>query len=110
MLVAFATNFTVFCHCEARAAAPNCPCCEKKLPKQNRHKDCTGMQAMHFNLLEKQVAPQTQLKQLQMTAAAVEVPVAGKSPLPAGHTPIPAQWLDKHSPPDFHAFYQCFLI
>jgi hypothetical protein len=113
MLVAFAASFTVFCHCgtvEAAAVVPHHCCCEKKTPPPSGQAGCTGMQAVKFNLVEKQVASPTQLKQLQVTMAVVELPAPGASSLPARHLPLPLQWPDKHSPPDLLTFYQCFLI
>ncbi len=116
MLVVFTVNFCVICHCAANAApkAVHChSCCEKKDDKSggSNHNGCSGMQAVKFNLLEKQVSS---------PVSSGEQPVALISPLYHLLAPVklPAnsdhgisdQWAYKHAPPDLQALYQRFLI
>jgi hypothetical protein len=102
MLVVFAANFTVFCHCASAAAArPHC-CCEKKAPGHR----CNGMQAIKFNLLEKQVADGIQLAPLPVNPLILPRLVFQPVSLPA----LPAAGCPKHPPPDILAFQQRFLI
>ena len=62
MLVSFSVSFTLFCHCAAMAAsaAPHCTHCHKKSSKQGDESGCQGMQAIKFNLLEKQTVDHIQ--------------------------------------------------
>jgi len=125
MLTAFTANFAVFCHCNvasASATAPAAssslvhPCCEKTnkscagTPDPASPLGCHGMQAMKFNLLEKQLtAP------IHPAAPPTIDVISGYAVLPA----IPAtakkairreRGANKHAPPDLLAFYQRFLI
>jgi hypothetical protein len=113
MLVTFAASFAVFCHCRVMAAVPktvSCSCCEKKPAKQTPSGDCNGMRAIQFHLLEKQVAPHLLLKQLPAAILPFVAP-APVAPYPlTKNTPLPALWVDKHSPPDLLTLYQRFLI
>jgi len=114
MLVVFTVNFCVICHCAANAAprAVHChSCCEKKSSKKEGHEGCSGMQAVKFNLLEKQVSSSItsgdQPVLLINHIYSVCVPVR----LSGGDKPIiPDQWVYKHAPPDLQALYQRFLI
>src|ERR1700747_2850500 len=68
LLTVFAANFFIFCHCSARAAE-HASCCSKNVRETGRKacseeekapckdgKECGGMHAVKFNLLEKQAA------------------------------------------------------
>jgi hypothetical protein len=101
LLVAFAANFTVFCHCAANAAQPH-SCCEKKPP----HQPCHGMQAVQFNLLEKQLADHIQLAPLPVIRLIIQQPILQPPALP---TPL-ATGCPKHPPPDLLTLHQRFLI
>jgi hypothetical protein len=114
MLVTFSISFTVFCHCAATAAmaAPvHCQHCHKKAPKQPGDSGCQGMQAVKFNLLEKQTADVIHASPAPLTAliARTECPLSITLPS-AERRQLPEQWSYKHSPPDRLSLYQCFLI
>ena len=109
MLLSFTASFTVFCHCEtmAPAVAASCcqrPCCEKK--KKDDH-GCQGMQAVKLNLQDKQTAVAIHMATLPViilptqTAPSIQLP---------DRQPILQHWPDRHSPPDRHSLYQCFII
>ena len=111
LLVVFTASFTVFCHCAT--AAPACrerSCCEKKKEQAPNDHGCQGMQAVKFNLQEKQAAASVHAD------ASPEV-ILGDAGL-ALSTPVfrverpwlPDTWSYKHSPPDRLSLYQCFLI
>jgi len=91
LLLAFTANFTVFCHC-AKAQKHSC-CCGKKEKKG----PCNSVQAVKFNLVEKQLADAIQ-------AAPIPVIGAAKGLKPA--TPDNA----KHPPPDILVFQRRLLI
>jgi hypothetical protein len=121
MLMSFTVSFTVFCHCACTAAAgalntSSCghhhsTCCKKRSPKQSDKGGCQGMQAVRFNLLEKQTAepvhpaptPLTALVLWNEQPATIALPQTEKRKLPQ-------QWSYKHSPPNRLSLYQCFLI
>jgi hypothetical protein len=106
MLVSFAASFTVFCHCETVAAA-SCrqrSCCEKK--NKDDH-GCQGMQAVKFNLQDKQTAVAIHMAALPMISLPAQTAHSTRLP---DHQPILRTWPDRHSPPDRHSLYQCFLI
>jgi hypothetical protein len=130
LLLTFSASFTIFCHCACAAAAaaahraasadsesPRHSCCDKmpESPKQAKHqhshRDCQGMQAVRFNLLEKQTAdpihsapaPFTGLIQWGEQPTITTLPQTEKRKLPQ-------QWSYKHSPPNRLSLYQCFLI
>lgn len=114
MLMTFSVSFTVFCHCAAMAAAaaaPHCQHCHKKAPKQQDDSGCQGMQAVRFNLLEKQTADPIHAAPAPLTAviARVEYPLSILL-APTEKTKLPEQWSYKHSPPDRLSLLQCFLI
>ena len=116
MLVVFAANFLIFCHCAARAEGRHHSCCEKmecgaasargKAPK---HSGCQGMQAVRFNLVEKQVASSIapgEIPVILLTFAPVVVPVA---PVKEGFRH--GGWRAyPYAPPDLQVLYQRFLI
>jgi hypothetical protein len=123
MLVVFTVNFCVVCHCAANAVprglAHHHTCCEKSASKnESRHGspgenpgDCSGMQAVKFNLLEKQVSspihsgeqPVLLITHIYSIAAPVLLTTSGSRRLPD-------EWAYKHAPPDRQALYQSFLI
>ena len=114
MLVTFSVSFTVFCHCAAMAAvaAPaHCQHCHKKAPKQHGDSGCQGMQAVKFNLLEKQTADIIHASPAPFMAliarAVYPLSITFGS---AERRQLPEQWSYKHSPPDRLSLYQCFLI
>jgi len=69
------------------------------------------MQAVKFNLLEKQTADPIHPAPAPLTALIVwnEYP-AITGPIATEKRRLPQQWSDKHSPPDRLSLYQCFLI
>ena len=107
MLVSFTASFTVFCHCETVAAASCCQrsCCDKKKKKDDH--GCQGMQAVKLNLQAKQTA-------VAIHMAAIPVITLPTQSAPSIHLPDPQPklqtWPDRHSPPDRHSLYQCFII
>jgi hypothetical protein len=114
MLVTFSISFTVFCHCAAMAAvaaAPHCQHCHKKAAKQQEESGCQGMQAVKFNLLEKQTADPIHAAPAPLTAliARAEYPL-NIALAPTDRRILPAQWSHQHSPPDRLSLYQRFLI
>ena len=111
MLVVFAANFLVFCHCAARAeaAAAHHSCCGKNAPGEPKHSDCQGMQAVRFNLVEKQVASSVVMGELPVAVldfvrfvAPVERPVEGFRRAD--------WWSCRYAPPDRQALYQSYRI
>jgi hypothetical protein len=123
MLTAFTANFAVFCHCNvasattaAASSSPVHPCCEKKAkgctgtPDPGSSSGCHGMQAIKFNLLEKQLtatihpaAPPT-IDVISGYAVLPAIPATAKKAIPH------ERGANKHAPPDLLAFYQRFLI
>ena len=106
LLSVFTANFTVFCHCAT--ASPSC--CEKKTNQKRNDHGCQGMQAVKFNLLEKQTAASIHAGAspviiLAQAALAPAVPVFRVVP-----PSLPSTWSSKHPPPDLLSLYQCFLI
>jgi hypothetical protein len=121
MLVAFTASFTVFCHCETATtpAAPRCKnsCCGEKnadrdCGKKTEHKKddhgCQGMQAVKFNLQDKQTATAIHMAPILMVVLPM-IPIARvrQSAEPKSLSPA---WPDRHSPPDLLLLHQCFLI
>ena len=135
MLTAFSANFAVFCHCnEASATAaaassspdlpsscehsspPVHPCCEKKArsctgaPDPGSPLGCHGMQAMKFNLLEKQLtatihpAAPPVISVIFAYVVLPAIPSTAKKAIPY------ERGANKHAPPDLLALYQRFLI
>jgi hypothetical protein len=120
MLVSFTASFTVFCHCACTAAINpskvSCcghdhpTCCEKAPKKANDH-GCQGMQAVKFNLLEKQTAHHILPAPAPLTAIMSRPEVSVTTALPQTEKrKLPQQWSYKHSPPNRLSLYQCFLI
>ena len=100
LLAAFTVNFTVFCHC-ATAQKHSC-CCEKKEKKG----PCHSVQAVKFNLVERQLADPIQAAPLPVIELIIQHPMTEsvKPPIPA--TPDDA----KHPPPDILTLQQRLLI
>jgi hypothetical protein len=124
MLTAFTANFAVFCHCnEARAEAapaasspPVHSCCEKTskscagTPDPASPLGCQGMQAMKFNLLEKQLTATIHPAAPPVISVIYAYVVLPAIPSTAKKT-IPYECgANKHAPPDLLALYQRFLI
>jgi hypothetical protein len=99
MLVVFAANFTVFCHCAAAAQKHSC-CCEKK------SKPCNSGQSIQFNLVEKQLADQIQAAPLPVIELLIEQPLSEPTKTPTPSTPDTV----KHPPPDLLILQQRLLI
>ena len=106
LLTVFAANFMVVCHCSARSLPAEHSCCKKKTPCKDDN-SCGGMQAVKFNLLEKQTSDPVAIGDVyvsiklfdwQLTAPEVTYRI-----IPDSSQPI-------HSPPDRQSLYQCFLI
>ena len=110
MLVSFAASFTVFCHCETAAAASCCQrsCCEKKPEQKKTDHGCQGMQAVKFNLQDKQTAAAIHMAAIPMVVLPM-TQIAHVRQLSEAKALSPA-WPDRHSPPDRQSLYQCFLI
>jgi hypothetical protein len=117
MLTTFSISFTVFCHCAAMAAAKvaapaHCRHCHHKASKQTQGSaDCHGMQAVRFNLLEKQTADPIHPAPAPLTAL-IEWPEYSSSIAlaPVEKRTSPHTWSYKHSPLDRLSLYQRFLI
>jgi hypothetical protein len=106
MLVIFTASFTVFCHCAT--AAPSC--CEKKTGQKRDDHGCQGMQAVKFNLLEKQAAASIHADASPVVILA-DAGVVPSTPVFHAERPrLPSTWSSKHPPPDRLSLYQCFLI
>ncbi|MBS1662694.1 MAG: hypothetical protein JST68_16745 [Bacteroidetes bacterium] len=132
MLVTFTVNFCVICHCAASAAPVKVghthhSCCEKavcdekgdgskaaadcgdkgmKEPKGG----CQGMQAVKFNLLEKQASDPVvmgEMPVLWVPTYTYSLPVVE---LKEPGLRVPEQWAYRHSPPDLRVLHQSFLI
>ena len=117
MLVAFTVNFCVICHCAASAApvmkGGHChSCCgagEKK--KGNEHHGCQGMQAVKFNLLEKQVSSPIGSGEQPVMLISFNYSIVVPDQLVVdGNRAVSEQWVYKHAPPDLQVLYQRFLI
>lgn len=112
MLVTFTVNFCIICHCAAKAApvakSGHChSCCEKNVPSKERHGgDCSGMQAVKFNLLEKQVESTVCLAPQPGVFITHLYIVPENITLPVEH----GRNLHNYVPPDRQALYQRFLI
>jgi len=117
MLTAFTANFAVFCHCnEARAeaapAASSSPvhtCCAGT-PDPASPLGCHGMQAMKFNLLEKQLTATIHPAAPPVTDVISHYAVLSAIPSTAKKTIPHERGANKHAPPDLLALYQRFLI
>ena len=108
MLAIFAANFFVVCHCSARIVEHSC-CCSKKDDKApcKDGRECNGMHAVKFNLLEKQVA-----KQVDTPPASPFITLAFRWPVLTTRVTRGFPDMDPHKypPPDYQSLYQCFLI
>jgi hypothetical protein len=100
MLVVFAANLTVFCHCASAAQKHSCCCCEKKT------KPCNSGQSIHFNLVEKQIADQIQAAPLPVIELLIQHPLTE----PATTSGPAAPNTVKHPPPDILSLQQRLLI
>jgi hypothetical protein len=119
MLVVFTVNFCVVCHCAANAApcglAHHHTCCEKsasgKQSDSDSKNDCSGMQAVKFNLLEKQVSsPIHSGEQPVLLITHIYSLTAPVLLVTSRSRRLPDEWAYKHAPPDRQALYQSFLI
>jgi hypothetical protein len=123
MLTAFTANFAVFCHCNAASASaaaasssPVHPCCEKKArnctgtPDPGSPLGCHGMQAMKFNLLEKQLTATIHPAAPPVTDVIYDYAVLPAIPSTAKKVKPAEGYSNKHAPPDLLALYQRFLI
>ena len=96
LLVVFAASFTVICHCAT--AAPSC--CEKKTDQKRNDHGCHGMQAVKFNLLEKQAAATVDAGALPVVILADAALVPSAPVFRVVRPFLPDIWSYKHSPPD----------
>lgn len=100
LLLAFTANFTVFCHC-AKAQKHSC-CCGKKEKKG----PCNSVQAVKFNLVEKQLADAIEAAPVPVIQLILPRPrtEAAKvlKPATSGNA--------KHPPPDIPVFQRRLLI
>ena len=122
MLVAFTVNFCVICHCAA-AAVPvrgwHCHACcggsgSDSGAREKKGKEghgCQGMQAVKFNLLEKQVSSPISSGEQPVMLISFNYSVLVPDRLVADGSNVTAdQWVYRHSPPDLQVLYQRFLI
>lgn len=100
LLVAFAANFSVFCHC-ATTQKHAC-CCEK----QQKKGPCHSAQAVKFNLVEKQLADAIQAAPIPVIELIIQHPLSEREKAPVPETPDNA----KHPPPDILTLQQRLLI
>lgn len=110
MLTVFAFNFMVICHCHAGVRTAEPTCCAKKgtKPPCNDDNGCSGVQAVKFNLLEKQASPPIELSPLYAIVLTKEEPVLQNE---AGFRQVfPDKAFYTGSPPDLQSLYQCFRI
>jgi hypothetical protein len=118
LLAVFAGNFFVVCRCSAAVASSvlmrmnpvhaHCCCRKKTLPCKDK-KDCPGMQAVKFNLLEKKAAAKVRVGPVDavlVTRGYVIPGVEGR----AVRSNAFSYYLSPHAPPDRLAFYRCYLI
>jgi hypothetical protein len=111
LLVVFTGSFTIFCHCaNAASSSSERSCCEKKTDQKPNDHGCQGMQAVKFNLLEKQAAASVHAGASPVVILADAALVLLTPPSPVIRPSLPATWSRKHSPPDRLSLYQCFLI
>ena len=110
MLTVFAVNFMVICHCHVRVRAAALTCCAQKetKPPCNDDNGCSGMQAVKFNLLEKQTSPHIE------AGPAYEVVFTREELVLKNDAGFRLMSPDKKfytgSPPDLQSLYQCFRI
>jgi hypothetical protein len=123
MLTAFTANFVVFCHCSdagataaAASSSPVHPCCEKKTKSCTGPTDpgsplgCHGMQAMKFNLLEKQITAIIHPAAPPIISVIYDYAVLPAAPSTAKKAIHKERGANKHAPPDLLALHQRFLI
>ena len=120
MLVVFAANFTVFCHCAARAEIlkGHHSCCEKMacadsprrgLPEGSKHSDCQGMQSVRFNLVEKQVSSPVAIGEPLVTVLTIDYVEAPVATVEKGFRRND-WWVYRYGPPDLQVLYSNFRI
>src|SRR5579871_4025542 len=83
MLVAFAANLTVFCHCATAQAKKHSCCCHD----EKQSKPCNSAQAVKFNLVEKQLADHIEAAPLPIVQLFVQHPILQPAESPAPITP-----------------------
>lgn len=115
MLVAFMVNFCVICHCAAREApvmkGGHCHGCCSSEKKGQKSGGCQGMQAVRFNLLEKQVSSPIGSGEQPVMPISFNYSLLIPGRLIAdGFRVVYDQWVYKHAPPDLQVLYQRFLI
>ncbi len=139
LLIIFAANFSVVCHCSAHAM-PMAPsrmsdCCDKQLRHEDQHSCCGDHQqaaskgpdqraSHHHPCDDKGGCPATHALKFNLLEKQVPVsfhPEPLFAALVTNHFIVPVsaalpsrsrecQYLHKHSPPDLQALYQRFLI
>lgn len=120
MLVTFMVNFGVVCHCAGKGvgvkAMVHHSCCEEKdagvkdCGAKEPKGGCQGMQAVKFNLLEKQASDPVSAGESPVWLVPFymySVPVVELKEPVLG---LPEQWAYRHSPPDLRILHQSFLI
>jgi hypothetical protein len=134
LLTVFTANFYSICHCRDMAISRHTlshrsqgherkSCCQKEPPADkpcadDHHKPCNGKDgccgthAVKFSLLEKQTAEQVTLHPVFAAAFTHHFIIPLHIIFPAGNPEgkIDDEWRHRHSPPDFQALYQRFLI
>lgn len=78
-------------------------------PEGTKHSDCQGMQAVRFNLVEKQVAAPVALGEPPVILLIVDYVVPPVAKIEKGFRRN-EWWVYKYGPPDLQVLYQCFLI
>ena len=117
MLVAFTVNFCVICHCAASAGpvmkGGHCHgCCGSGgMKKEGGKHGCQGMQAVKFNLLEKQVSSSISSGEQPVMLISFYYSILVPYRLVVdGNRAVPDQWVYEHAPPNLQVLYQRFLI
>lgn len=111
MLTVFAANFFIVCNCSARPVQPagHSSCCAQKQEKPpcKDGKECGGMHAVKFNLLEKQAA-----KEMIYWPPAYTIvhTLQWKVPIERVRMKYVGLLSYKQPHPDYQALFQCFLI
>ncbi|HEX9511867.1 MAG TPA: hypothetical protein VF939_15355 [Puia sp.] len=135
MLTVFTANFYSICHCRDMAITRPAlshrsqgherkSCCQEDPRADNACADadhhtpcnekdgCCGTHAVKFSLLEKQTAEPITLHPVFAVAFTHHFVIAPPIIPSSRHIEgkIDNEWLHRHSPPDFQALYQRFLI
>jgi hypothetical protein len=118
LLAVFAGNFFVVCRCSAAMASSalmrmnpvhaHCRCQKKTLPCKDK-KDCSGMQAVKFNLLEKKAAAKIRVGPVNAVQVTRGYFISGVEGRPVQSNAFSC-YLSPHAPPDRLAFYRRYLI